>query len=197
MFLYDGDPKSQKKLEQKFKNRLSDESFNINDDINNNDDEDNDNTEQNHRYKGEINIKIIDFAHCTTGKDFLPPLPQGVGNDLPRIKKGGYNAKIDLKTGLPFARFPPKFNNGPDIGYLFGLMNLCKSFTKIWYNEKSFRELNINHYYNQLLPDLKLDDQDIFDNIFNSSNYNYNSNDDNNNNDNDDNDKLVYDYLST
>ncbi|RIB08669.1 hypothetical protein C2G38_2110589 [Gigaspora rosea] len=52
----------------------------------------------------DIDVKIIDFAHCTTGKDYSPE---------------------DYK-------YPP--NEGYDKGYLLGLKSLCQSFEKIYKN---------------------------------------------------------------
>ncbi|CAI2175683.1 5447_t:CDS:2 [Funneliformis geosporum] len=50
----------------------------------------------------DIDIRIIDFAHCTTGNDYLPSE----------------------------SRYPP--NEGLDKGYLLGLKNLCRSFETIY-----------------------------------------------------------------
>lgn len=50
----------------------------------------------------DIDIRIIDFAHCTTGKDYLPSE----------------------------CRYPP--TKGFDRGYLLGLKNLCRSFEIIY-----------------------------------------------------------------
>ncbi|EIM21135.1 SAICAR synthase-like protein, partial [Wallemia mellicola CBS 633.66] len=36
----------------------------------------------------------------------------------------GYNAKVDLDTGMLYARYPPKHPTEPDYGYLIGLLNL-------------------------------------------------------------------------
>jgi len=50
----------------------------------------------------DIDIRIIDFAHCTTGKDYLPSE----------------------------CRYPP--TKGFDRGYLLGLKNLCRTFETIY-----------------------------------------------------------------
>ncbi|GAC98986.1 hypothetical protein PHSY_006583 [Pseudozyma hubeiensis SY62] len=70
------------------------------------------------RRKGEINIRIIDFAHCTTGHDY------------------DFDGEGGAAQGLPVARFPPKLIDGPDSGYLFGLKNLAASFEDIWETER-------------------------------------------------------------
>ncbi|TIB82064.1 SAICAR synthase-like protein [Wallemia mellicola] len=170
LFLYDGDAKIQRRLSESFSRQRSIPK-----------------SSKNRRRKGEINIKIIDFAHCTTGKDFLPPLPQGVGNDLPRIKEGGYNAKVDLDTGMLYARYPPKHPTEPDYGYLIGLLNLCKSFREIWDAERErmfmLAEQGILAPDEDLLGDLYVNDEHgmfvlkirailtrytVFDEIFNT-----------------------------
>ncbi|KAI3484771.1 hypothetical protein L1887_52057 [Cichorium endivia] len=74
------------------------------------------------RRKGEINIRIIDFAHCTTGHDY------------------DFEAHAPGAPGLPKARFPPKLADGPDSGYLFGLQNLARSFEEIWQTERERRQ---------------------------------------------------------
>ncbi|EST10177.2 Inositol polyphosphate kinase [Kalmanozyma brasiliensis GHG001] len=77
------------------------------------------------RRKGEINIRIIDFAHCTTGHDYdFGSSPDGDQDAMHR---------------LPLARFPPNLIDGPDSGYLFGLRNLAASFEKIWETERKRR----------------------------------------------------------
>ncbi|CAG8540750.1 5303_t:CDS:1, partial [Scutellospora calospora] len=50
----------------------------------------------------DIDVKIIDFANCTTGKDYLPEE----------------------------CKYPPR--EGYDKGYLLGLKNLCQSFERIY-----------------------------------------------------------------
>ncbi|TIB16413.1 hypothetical protein E3P89_00317 [Wallemia ichthyophaga] len=144
LFLYDGDAGIQRGLQQSFARR------------------ENKAEEGKKRRKGEVNIKIIDFAHCTTGKDFLPPLGPGVGSELPGIKEGGYNAKVDVSTGLPYARYPAKHADEPDYGYLIGLNNLTKTFREIWRREG--------------VGELKVTDEGIFERIFGDKEKDYQSN---------------------
>jgi len=80
---------------------------------------------QRRRLKGEINIRIIDFAHCTTGADFVFQ-----GED-----PGDY-----ADPHRPRVRFPPKDRDGPDYGYLWGLKNLAASFEEIWELERARRK---------------------------------------------------------
>ncbi|SPO38194.1 related to KCS1 - potential transcription factor of the BZIP type [Pseudozyma flocculosa] len=85
------------------------------------------------RRKGEINIRIIDFAHCTTGTDY------DYGDE--GAASGDADADADAGTaGLPRVRFPPKLRDGPDSGYLYGLKNLAASFEEIWELERERRK---------------------------------------------------------
>ena len=85
------------------------------------------------RRKGEINIRIIDFAHCTTGHDY----DYGDGAEQPGFHSHGDEQFVN--PPLPIARFPPYLRNGPDSGYLFGLKNLAASFEDIWEAEREGR----------------------------------------------------------
>lgn len=85
------------------------------------------------RRKGEINIRIIDFAHCSTGHDYLYPTSNSTSSE--QQQEGGKEEGGDL----PKARFPPALINGPDSGYLFGLKNLAASFEVIWETERQRR----------------------------------------------------------
>ncbi|KAJ9096037.1 hypothetical protein QFC21_005402 [Naganishia friedmannii] len=85
--------------------------------------------------KADVKIRIVDFAHPTTGQDFLPPIPH---EDTSNLGKG-YDGKNDPITGLPHARFPPKHPNDPDLGFLFGLKSITDSLTEIYQKEKEKR----------------------------------------------------------
>jgi inositol-hexakisphosphate 5-kinase len=93
------------------------------------------------RKRGEVNIRIVDFAHTTTGHDFLPPLPNEDQSELGK----GYSAVTDPKTGLPHARFPPKHSSNPDLGFLFGLKNICGALHRGWKAEAGRRDEAIRH----------------------------------------------------
>ena len=84
------------------------------------------------RIRGEINIRVVDFAHTTTGRDFFPfpPASDGV-EDLGK----GYDTRIDESTGLAMARFPPKHRDQPDLGFIFGLKSVCEALREIWLDE--------------------------------------------------------------
>lgn len=86
------------------------------------------------RLRGEVNIRVVDFAHTTTGRDFLPFPPDHV--DPPEKQLGkGYDTQVDPETGLNLARFPPKHLGRPDMGFVFGLKNVCAALEAIWREE--------------------------------------------------------------
>ena len=89
------------------------------------------------RKRGEVNIRIVDFAHTTTGSDYLlysssteDPESRSAAKVVTSGK--GYQAQVDPETGLLHARFPPHHPELPDIGFLFGLKNLYSSLATIW-----------------------------------------------------------------
>ncbi|MCO5549570.1 hypothetical protein L7F22_003042 [Adiantum nelumboides] len=125
------------------------------------------------RKKGEINIRIIDFAHCTTGHDYIYPNEDAADEaELQAL----------LAAGRPIVRFPPQLRDGPDSGYLFGLQHLARSFEEIWDRERQRRKIEADKQAKdsgiqdeeQLkiliekadLGDLIIDGSDVFDGIF-------------------------------
>lgn len=92
------------------------------------------------RKRGEVNIRIVDFAHTTTGTDYLPyssspEAPEGRSATETVTSGNGYQAPVDPETGLLYARFPPHHPELPDLGFLFGLKNLYSSLVTIWEEE--------------------------------------------------------------
>lgn len=87
--------------------------------------------------RAEVNIRVVDFAHTTTGKDFAPPIAE---EDVDSLGKG-YQADTDPETGLPRARYPPKHKSQPDIGFIFGLKSICDSLKSIYDDEREKRKL--------------------------------------------------------
>ncbi|OCF32084.1 hypothetical protein I316_06240 [Kwoniella heveanensis BCC8398] len=81
------------------------------------------------KIRGEVNIRVVDFAHTTTGRDFVTFPSDHV--DPPDLGKG-YDTKFDPATGLAMARFPPKFRDRPDMGFIFGLKNVCEALKDIY-----------------------------------------------------------------
>lgn len=120
------------------------------------------------RKRGEVQIRLVDFAHTTTGRDWLPhPPPSG---DVEEVTSGkGYQADVDPETGLIYARFPPHYPDTPDRGFLFGLMNLAETLERIW-NEERLRRIKCSRddpaAVADQLPPLSTDGKEIFDEIF-------------------------------
>ncbi|WFD43751.1 inositol-hexakisphosphate 5-kinase [Malassezia psittaci] len=77
---------------------------------------------------GRIRIRIIDFAHCTNGKDFYFP-----------VDHQGQPPRTASQRALPIARLPPKHRSKPDVGYLWGLRCLSRSLHQIWQRERDRR----------------------------------------------------------
>jgi hypothetical protein len=121
------------------------------------------------RKRGEINVRIVDFAHTTTGQDWLPYPPSLDRSALPEVKSSkGYQAAIDPETGLIYARFPPHFPSEPDRGFLFGLKNLCETLERIW-NDERMRRMKASRDASgavNKLPPLTTDGKEIFEKIF-------------------------------
>jgi inositol-hexakisphosphate kinase len=130
------------------------------------------------RKKGEINIRIIDFAHCTTGHDFASP--DDVNNQVQHDLQGEVMELNDDEV-LPIARYPPALLDGPDSGYLYGLKHLSASFEEIWEEERSARidracekakiegasDLEAQNLAQQQdIGTLRIEGSDIFDMIF-------------------------------
>jgi hypothetical protein len=118
------------------------------------------------RKRGEIIIRIVDFAHTTTGKDWLP-YPAKERDNL--SNGNGYQPDVDPDTGLLYARFPPHHPEQPDRGFLLGLKNLAESLEAIW-NEERVRRMKISRD-NPIgqtcqLPPLSSEGKHIFDDLF-------------------------------
>ncbi|CAO1639304.1 unnamed protein product [Sympodiomycopsis kandeliae] len=77
--------------------------------------------------QGGMNIRIIDFAHCSTGSDYIFP-EDGDGD-------------IGEEVVLPVARFPPRDRGEADGGYLWGLSRLAESFEEIWSGDRDRRRV--------------------------------------------------------
>ncbi|KAI5476250.1 inositol-hexakisphosphate kinase [Pseudohyphozyma bogoriensis] len=72
---------------------------------------------------GGVAIRLIDFAHCSTGDDYITPTSTG---ELPSPA---------LDDGRILATFPPTHPNQPDLGFLLGLKSLCAALKMIWAEE--------------------------------------------------------------
>ena len=124
------------------------------------------------RKRGEMQIRLVDFAHTTTGHDWLPTPPPTDRLDTEEVSSGkGYQAEVDPETGLIYARFPPHYPDQPDRGFLFGLMNLSESLEKIW-NEERLRRIKAARDHlstgddDEQLPPLSVEGKEIFREIF-------------------------------
>lgn len=123
------------------------------------------------RKRGEINVRIVDFAHTTTGRDWLPYSDAKDPNQPHEVLSSskGYHAEVDPETGLIYARFPPYYPEQPDRGFLLGLKNLTTSLEEIW-NEERIRRIKAARDDPSMadcqLPSLYLDGKDIFEEIF-------------------------------
>jgi len=122
------------------------------------------------RKRGEINVRIVDFAHTTTGRDWLPYPSTQDGVDGPAVTSSeGYTADVDPETGLLYARFPPHFPNQPDRGFLYGLKNLAMTLEWIW-NEERIERVKASRedpsIIGSQLPPLPTYGKEIFDEIF-------------------------------
>lgn len=89
-------------------------------------------TKRKHKHKapaGAVSIRLIDFAHCTTGDDFL--LPEAAAE----LFEGRFAPGDVALDGRAIARFPPTHPNQPDLGFLLGLKSLCTALRMIWRQE--------------------------------------------------------------
>ncbi|KAG8218834.1 hypothetical protein J3R82DRAFT_4512 [Butyriboletus roseoflavus] len=122
------------------------------------------------RKRGEVNVRIVDFAHTTTGRDwspYPPPPDRAVVQQMSSSK--GYQAEVDADSGIIYARFPPHYPKEPDRGFLFGLKTLTEVVEKIW-NDERMRQIKVSRddpsFDTSQLPPLITEGKEIFDEIF-------------------------------
>jgi inositol-hexakisphosphate kinase len=120
--------------------------------------------------RGEVMLRIVDFAHTTTGHDYVHyPIDENL-NDWQRLSSGkGYQADVDPKTGFIYSRFPPHFEKQPDVGFLFGLKNLAEILEEIWNEESARRFKASQNSERDLLGALPTYGRDIFDLLYGST----------------------------
>jgi hypothetical protein len=118
-------------------------------------------TKRQRRVKGGVTVRIVDFAHSTSGQDIKYPYPEGV-RDPPNLGKG-YCPLIDEETGLALARFPPKHPKDPDLGFIYGISSIVASLRGIYADEgERRRAAGLGG-----LPALpSFDHSDVFDKLF-------------------------------
>lgn len=97
---------------------------------------------------GQAVIRLIDFAHCTTGDDF---------DHLDTVTPEGADPR-------PKARFPPTHPDLPDTGFLLGLRSLCAALERIWNNDRERRRQDPDDEVVQL-PKLRISGREIFNRI--------------------------------
>ncbi|THG93216.1 hypothetical protein EW145_g8435, partial [Phellinidium pouzarii] len=111
---------------------------------------------------------IVDFAHTTTGRDYVPlPAAHAAGEVVASGK--GYQADVDAASGLICARFPPHYPEQPDRGFLFGLKNLADALERLWDEERVRRMMASRDdpsAVSRQLPPVNTDGKVIFNEIF-------------------------------
>ncbi|KAJ3841126.1 hypothetical protein F5878DRAFT_611175 [Lentinula raphanica] len=123
------------------------------------------------RKRGAVDVRLVDFAHTTTGRDWLP-YPEDFDKDSPHevtTSSQGYNADIDPETGLIYARFPPHYPEEADKGFIWGLKNLTLALEQMWNDERKrrFKILRENPDSGvKKLPALPTEGKEIFDEVF-------------------------------
>ena len=150
------------------------------------------------RKRGEVNLRIVDFAHTTTGQDWLPYpdpsmdkySPEYLNAQHPKVEEvssgKGYVADIDPTTGRIYARFPPHYPDQPDRGFLWGLKNVAETLERIWNQERvrrmkgsgttissgSLYSSPSSVYDTEQLPPLSTYGKEIFAEVFGEDNEN-------------------------
>ncbi|KAI6101554.1 hypothetical protein EDD16DRAFT_1649236 [Pisolithus croceorrhizus] len=120
--------------------------------------------------KRSISVRIVDFAHTTTGHDWAPYPPPAGRRVIHQVSSSkGYQAEVDEETGIIYARFPPHYPEEPDRGFLFGLKNLTEALEKIW-NEERMRRTKMSRDDPGVnvpqLPPLPTEGKEVFVEIF-------------------------------
>ena len=125
------------------------------------------------RRRGEVKVRVVDFAHTTTGNDYVLPPPGHEAAEREKMSEAtsgkGYQADIDAESGLIYARFPPHYPNQPDRGFLFGLKNLSETLERLW-NEERVRRMKASRDDPSAialqLPPVNTEGKAIFEKIF-------------------------------
>ncbi|KAL5488178.1 KCS1 [Sanghuangporus weigelae] len=122
------------------------------------------------RRSGEVNVRIVDFAHTTTGNDYVTLPSDGQMQKAGEVSSGkGYQADIDAETGLIYARYPPHYPERPDRGFLFGLKNLTETLERLW-DEERIRRMKASRDDPSAialqLPPVNTEGKAIFDRVF-------------------------------
>ncbi|KDE06791.1 hypothetical protein MVLG_02830 [Microbotryum lychnidis-dioicae p1A1 Lamole] len=91
---------------------------------------------------GGVTIRLIDFAHCTTGDDFITVDELAASMSKSSDEGDGSSPSVPapgtiLPDGRVVASFPPTHPNQADLGFLLGLKSLASSLTMIWNQERA------------------------------------------------------------
>ncbi|KAF8974655.1 hypothetical protein BDZ97DRAFT_1935453 [Flammula alnicola] len=122
------------------------------------------------RKRGEINVRIVDFAHTTTGRDWLPYSEANARDHAHEVFSSSKDIKQrSIRNWVDLCALSAHYPDQPDRGFLLGLKNLTASLEEIW-NEERIRRVkpgrddpSVAQY--QLAP-LSLDGKEIFEEIF-------------------------------
>jgi inositol-hexakisphosphate 5-kinase len=118
------------------------------------------------RKRGEVNVRVVDFAHTTTGRDWLPYPPNGHDR---LVHDAACHTEVGPETGLIYARFPPHYPDQPDRGFLTGLRSLSDALERIW-NQERIHRIKASRDDPSMVPrqlsPLATDGKEIFDEIF-------------------------------
>lgn len=107
-----------------------------------------------HKIPGCVTIRLIDFAHCTTGDDFVPPRVEGEAVEEEEVDDGRIRAT-----------FPPTHPNQPDLGFLLGLKSLCAALKGIWETEEEKRRASAGTF-DEPVGKLRVPGEEVFEDIF-------------------------------
>ncbi|VDC02580.1 unnamed protein product [Peniophora sp. CBMAI 1063] len=143
------------------------------------------------RKRGEVQLRIVDFAHMTTGRDYVvvphAELEKERAAEKEREKERatkteqgeegekevGYTGDVDPATGLVRARFPPHYPEEPDRGFLFGLRSVARALEGIWERERLKRVKRAREEPERpmgsgrgLLPPLSVPGGEVFEELF-------------------------------
>lgn len=112
------------------------------------------------KVRGEVVVRIVDFAHTTTGQDIAYPYPSGIV-DPPNMGKG-YETLFDPITNKALARFPPHHPHEADMGFIFGIRSIVESLRAL-YAAEADRLRAASH---PIPPLPSFDHGDVFDKLF-------------------------------
>lgn len=112
-------------------------------------------TSKKSKIPGAVIIRLIDFAHCTTGDDYI---------DISTLSSSPPSSSVPPPSSSEpqkiLATFPPTHPNQPDLGFLLGLKSLCAALKMIW------KEEQIQLGTGKELEGLSVEGEMVFERIF-------------------------------